>query len=144
MLCGEQDGPSFTYVVDVDMGQEGRKIKMHAEQGKLERVSEEEEKLAGDATAVGGDGSRSSRAGRQEHPVAIIGSGPAGLFAALRLAEKGIACVIFERGQPVEERGRDIGAMIHRRMLDANSNICYGEGGAGTWSDGKLTTRIGE
>ena len=46
-------------------------------------------------------------------------------------------------GKPVEERGRSIGAFVRRGILDSESNFCYGEGGAGTWSDGKLTTRIG-
>ena len=50
---------------------------------------------------------------------------------------------VLERGQPVESRGRDIGALFARRKLNPDSNLCYGEGGAGTWSDGKLTTRIG-
>jgi uncharacterized FAD-dependent dehydrogenase len=50
----------------------------------------------------------------------------------------------LERGQPVESRGRDIGALMgHRRLLDSESNFAFGEGSAGTWSDGKLTTRIG-
>lgn len=51
--------------------------------------------------------------------------------------------VLLERGQPVEVRGRDIGALFVRRQSDPESNLCFGEGGAGTWSDGKLTTRIG-
>ena len=75
--------------------------------------------------------------------VVIVGLGPAGLFAALSLAEEGIPTTVLERGQPVESRGRDIGALFARRVLDPDSNLCYGEGGAGTWSDGKLTTRIG-
>lgn len=71
-------------------------------------------------------------------------SGPAGLFAALRLAEKGVPVVVLERGEPVERRGRAIGAMAARGvLLNPDSNFCYGEGGAGTWSDGKLTTQIG-
>lgn len=51
--------------------------------------------------------------------------------------------VLLERGEPVERRGRAIGAMAVRGVLDPESNYCYGEGGAGTWSDGKLTTQIG-
>eukprot|EP00250_Pteridium_aquilinum_P021759 c25213_g1_i1 orf=91-2202(+) len=75
--------------------------------------------------------------------VTVVGSGPAGLFAALVLAESGAEVTLLERGQPVESRGRDIGQLMVRRNLCPDSNFCYGEGGAGTWSDGKLTTRIG-
>nr|XP_016437513.1 PREDICTED: uncharacterized protein LOC107763540 isoform X2 [Nicotiana tabacum] len=75
--------------------------------------------------------------------VAVVGSGPAGLFASLVLAEFGADVTVMERGQAVEKRGRDIGALIVRRILQEESNFCFGEGGAGTWSDGKLVTRIG-
>ncbi|CAA6661682.1 unnamed protein product [Spirodela intermedia] len=75
--------------------------------------------------------------------VAVIGSGPAGLFASLVLAEFGAEVTLIERGQAVEQRGRDIGALVVRRILQSESNFCFGEGGAGTWSDGKLVTRIG-
>ena len=74
--------------------------------------------------------------------VVIIGSGPAGLFAALRLLARGIPSVILERGKPVEQRNFDIEQLRQQGILDPESNVVFGEGGAGTWSDGKLTTRI--
>lgn len=75
--------------------------------------------------------------------VVVVGSGPSGLFAALVLGELGADVTLVERGQAVEQRGRDIGALVVRRKLQLESNFCFGEGGAGTWSDGKLVTRIG-
>ncbi|KAL0451327.1 UNVERIFIED_CONTAM: putative protein Cbei [Sesamum latifolium] len=75
--------------------------------------------------------------------VVVVGSGPSGLFASLVLAEVGAEVTLIERGKAVEQRGRDIGALVVRRMLQLESNFCFGEGGAGTWSDGKLVTRIG-
>lgn len=73
--------------------------------------------------------------------VIIVGSGPAGLFGALKLLEKGIKPVIVERGVEVHQRKRDIAAISTKGTVDANSNYCFGEGGAGTFSDGKLYTR---
>jgi len=72
--------------------------------------------------------------------VVIVGSGPAGAWAALRLAEAGVAATIIERGKPVGPRRADI-ARLHRGQLNPESNYCFGEGGAGTYSDGKLHTR---
>jgi len=77
------------------------------------------------------------------HPgVIIVGSGPAGLFCALRLLERGVTCTILEQGKPVEERHTDIERLRADGTLDPDSNVVFGEGGAGTYSDGKLTTRI--
>lgn len=59
--------------------------------------------------------------------VAVVGSGPSGLFASLVLAELGANVTLIERGQPVEQRGRDIGALVVRRMLQTESNFCFGE-----------------
>jgi uncharacterized FAD-dependent dehydrogenase len=72
--------------------------------------------------------------------VVIVGSGPAGSWAALRLAEAGVPSTILERGKPVQPRRHDL-ASVQRGRLDPESNYCFGEGGAGTYSDGKLYTR---
>jgi len=73
--------------------------------------------------------------------VGIIGAGPAGLFAALRLIELGYRPVIFERGKNVHDRKRDIARIYREHRVDPDSNYGFGEGGAGTFSDGKLYTR---
>ena len=73
--------------------------------------------------------------------VVIVGAGPAGLFGALRLLEDGIKPIIIERGSVTTERKKDIAAISTRGIVDADSNYCFGEGGAGTFSDGKLYTR---
>lgn len=73
--------------------------------------------------------------------VIIIGAGPAGLFAALHLLERGIKPVILERGKDVRARRRDLAAINKEHIVNPNSNYCFGEGGAGTYSDGKLYTR---
>lgn len=73
--------------------------------------------------------------------VGIIGSGPAGLFAALRAIELGWKPIIFERGKDVRSRRRDLAKLNKESVVNNESNYCYGEGGAGTYSDGKLYTR---
>ena len=73
--------------------------------------------------------------------VVIVGAGPAGLFAALTLLEKGIRPVVLERGKEVSERKRDIALLNRNEGLNPESNYCFGEGGAGTFSDGKLFSR---
>jgi uncharacterized protein len=71
----------------------------------------------------------------------IIGSGPGGLFAALRCLELGIKPIVIERGKDVRERRRDLAAIHKEHRVNSESNYCFGEGGAGTYSDGKLYTR---
>lgn len=124
--------PRYAYIVDLELPA-GARVR------KSDQLVRREAALAPAPTspepgAPSGDGGG----------VVVVGAGPAGLFAALTLVDAGVRDItIIERGQPVERRGGDIGRLIHRRELLADSNFCYGEGGAGTWSDGKLTTRIG-
>ncbi len=74
-------------------------------------------------------------------PVHIIGAGPAGYFAALKLLEKGLKPILFERGKDVRQRRRDLVTLTREGIVNPESNYCFGEGGAGTYSDGKLYTR---
>ncbi len=78
---------------------------------------------------------------RSHKRVVIVGSGPAGLFAALRLAQYGLTATIIERGEPVEKRALAVQRFWKDGLLDPESNVQFGEGGAGTFSDGKLTCR---
>ncbi|OQU78009.1 hypothetical protein SORBI_3009G137000 [Sorghum bicolor] len=155
--------PQFTYIVDMDV----KKIldieprawdfiaRLEPKLGAVEYMPGE--KSAADLVSmlnVNNKGSNNVLGIRDTHSdmiyhqqkkprVAVIGSGPSGLFASLVLGELGAEVTLLERGQPVEQRGRDIGALAVRRILQSESNFCFGEGGAGTWSDGKLMTRIG-
>lgn len=74
-------------------------------------------------------------------PIVIVGAGPGGLFAALRAIELGKRPIIVERGKDVHQRKRDIAAISRTQQVDSESNYCFGEGGAGAYSDGKLYTR---
>lgn len=77
-------------------------------------------------------------------PVVVVGSGPAGLFAALMLAEQGFPVILIERGGSIRERKQAVSDFIATRRLDPSTNIQFGAGGAGTFSDGKLVTRIND
>ena len=131
--------PSFSYVVDVAFD---APVTLSVAGGAFEPLD-----APFDGAEVGGaefgEDEDVSSGDRRRPSVVVVGAGPAGLFAALALVEAGFRPTVVERGQPVNIRGRDIGALINRRRLNAESNLCFGEGGAGTWSDGKLTTRIG-
>lgn len=76
--------------------------------------------------------------------VHVVGAGPAGYFAALRLLELGFKPIVLERGKPVRERRRDLVQITRHGQVNEESNYCFGEGGAGTYSDGKLYTRSGK
>jgi len=128
--------PKFVYSVDVHLpGDIAQSIKIAPKEGRIEAIN---------PTALNSVSSSPSPMASSSLPIIIVGAGPAGLFAALSLVDAGLQPIIVERGKPVEQRGLSIGALFNRKMLDPESNLCYGEGGAGTWSDGKLTTRIGK
>ncbi|MBL7812740.1 MAG: FAD-binding protein [Bacteroidetes bacterium] len=95
---------------------------------------------AGDETVpvTGGFRLQNVKNAREVH---IVGCGPAGLFAALQCIELGLKPVIFERGKAVQQRRRDLAALNRTHEVNPDSNYCFGEGGAGTYSDGKLYTR---
>jgi uncharacterized FAD-dependent dehydrogenase len=147
------DHPTFHYVVDVTLTQQQvRNLRWKHQPGRTERmgspdiisemiVVKDQSRDSIDATTT--TATTTTTTNETPKRVVVVGTGPCGLFCALRLALKGVTPILIDRGQPVERRGRDIGALIHRRSLDPESNFAFGEGGAGTWSDGKLTTRIG-
>jgi hypothetical protein len=83
----------------------------------------------------------SYRAVSGDRSVVIVGCGPAGMFAALRLIELGVKPIVLERGKDVRARRHDLAAIQRHGSVDPDSNYCFGEGGAGTYSDGKLYTR---
>jgi uncharacterized protein len=78
---------------------------------------------------------------KMKAPVTIVGDGPAGMFCAYQLARSGVACIVLERGKEVQPRRKDLKGLTRRGVVDPDSNYCFGEGGAGTYSDGKLYTR---
>jgi uncharacterized protein len=82
-----------------------------------------------------------SRISAPKLPVVVAGSGPAGLFAAYVLTARGLPVLLLERGTPIEKRKKDVQAFWEKGILNPSSNVLFGEGGAGTFSDGKLTSR---
>lgn len=132
-----REGPRYTYVIDIDLSaQSAMDLRLTNQPGRNEIVTPDMEHLPLESSNQSKDAEKKT--------VIVVGAGPAGLFCALSLAQSGeVTPILLERGQAVESRGKDIGALIHRKTMNTESNFAFGEGGAGTWSDGKLTTRIG-
>ena len=111
----------WSYVVDVELDRVDA-ARLRVQPGRLVPAAPERARAA-------------SGAARAVAPaplyVAVVGAGPCGLFAALTLAQAGVRVTLCERGKPVDGRGKDIGALVNRRLLNSESNFCYGEGGAG-------------
>ena len=116
----QRHSPHFTYTVEVA----GRCEKLETRHYPVDKISLEK-----------------ITAQNFQKPI-VIGTGPAGLFAALRLVERGIPCRLFERGSQSEQRIKGINQFWRYGKLDPKNNVCFGEGGAGLYSDGKLITRI--
>lgn len=120
---------SFVYTIDAAVEKEG---------AVLRRVKNKQVSLAEDVLyQFPEEGARELR-----HPPVVVGSGPAGLFCAYLLAEHGYRPIILERGKDIEARTRDVERFWKENRLDARSNVQFGEGGAGTFSDGKLNTLV--
>lgn len=112
--------PRFVYTVDVTIPIDlSKQLKLKSIEGKIESLSNE---IILDNKVLSNFNIKN-----KDLKVVIVGAGPAGLFAALEMIEHNLKPIIIERGKPVEERGRDIGALFHRKVLNPNSNLCYGE-----------------
>ena len=118
----------FVHTVEFSIENEDEVLKRHGEHPRLEKVSE---LLSEEMTRIA-----------PGHRVLVVGMGPAGLFAALALARSGARVTLIDRGGPVEERVPAVERFWRDGILDPDNNVQFGEGGAGTFSDGKLTTRL--
>lgn len=145
------DYPRYSYVVDIPIEASLRhSLRWKVKSGRMEKLRTVDSNSITSMEQKKTVSSNNSEEGTEEQDqkknVVIVGMGPAGLFCALQIALNSngkIRPILLDRGQPVDKRGQDIGRLIHRRHLNDESNFAFGEGGAGTWSDGKLTTRIG-
>ena len=120
----------FVYTLDVELKNEDKVLKMYSSKGilKVPNVGHKYEKIAPQNI---------------KRPV-IVGTGPAGLFAGLALSRMGYRPILLERGKSVDERVVDVESFWHEGKLNTESNVQFGEGGAGTFSDGKLTTLVND
>jgi len=119
----------YVYTVDVEVSNE-QKIMRHQKGNQVTLIHETPYDFPNSGTK------------KMEHRPVVIGSGPAGLFCAYLLAEHGYRPVVYERGASVEERKKDVERFWNEQVLNPNSNVQFGEGGAGTFSDGKLNTLV--
>lgn len=125
----KKDNIKFNYAVEISLDNESKIIKkIHGNDIKMELEEKEDDFVFGMEKLL--------------HRPIIIGMGPAGMFAGLLLAEKGYKPIIIERGEDVENRTKTVKQFWEKGELNTESNVQFGEGGAGTFSDGKLTTRI--
>ena len=145
------DYPRYSYVVDIPIeGSLRHSLRWKTKSGRMEKLRKIDSKTKASSEQKKDDSENDPEEGTknqgQKKDVVIVGMGPAGLFCALQIALNSngkVRPILLDRGKPVDKRGQDIGRLIHRRHLNEESNFAFGEGGAGTWSDGKLTTRIG-
>ena len=126
----------LVYTVDCELADEAAVLAAHAGDPHVRRTPDM--RYVPTATAVARNGSAPSL-----RPV-VVGFGPCGLFAALVLAQGGFRPIVLERGRPVRERTQDTWGLWRRGVLDPESNVQFGEGGAGTFSDGKLWSQISD
>lgn len=124
-----KDAIKFNYTVEVNCENEDKILKkIH------DRDVMKEKEIAEEPFKFGNE--------KLKHRPIIVGMGPAGMFAALTLAQNGYSPLVIERGERVEERTKTVNTFWEKGSLNTESNVQFGEGGAGTFSDGKLTTRI--
>ena len=122
--------PSFIYSVDVALADEAALLERFANDPQLQATPDMRYRFVGRAPAQ-----------LATRPI-VVGFGPAGIFAALILAQSGFRPIVLERGKAVRERTQDTWGLWRKRVLDPESNVQFGEGGAGTFSDGKLYSQI--
>jgi uncharacterized FAD-dependent dehydrogenase len=138
------------YTLDVDVAGETEVLARFADDPHVRPTPDTNYRyvVSHDAPDANGEGQTPSGRGRalQEHPhrPVVIGLGPCGLFAALLLAQMGLRPIVLERGKAVRERTRDTWDLWRKRNLHPESNVQFGEGGAGTFSDGKLYSQISD